>query len=186
MASSLATPLRTASSAEGDRPGTVGRDKLIAARAGRSVPAPTMGAPIDGTPAPRLFAASPTEWPATWQLSSQLGRTGCCSGWVTSGSPWRNSAVTDVSLTLSEGQFSGQSAGGSASLCCPVWPPARRALSRAGYTRMDLAQVGESRVRDAGCRRSFALRRRSLVVRQPEQPTPTRTARRCTLPTSGT
>jgi len=78
----------------------VGRDKLIAARAGRSVPAQTMAAAIDGTPALRLFAAAPTEVAAdtaaelatgTDRMLQQVDNVGKSFG--------GNSAVTDVSLT---------------------------------------------------------------------------------------
>ncbi len=80
----------------------MGRDKLIAARAGRSVPAQTMA----GDTAAEL--ASGTD-----RMLLRLDNFGKSFG--------GNSAMTDISLTPSEGQFSGQSAGGSASLCCPVW-----------------------------------------------------------------
>jgi len=102
----------------------VGRDKLIAARAGRSVPAPTMAAAIDGTPAPRLFAASPTEVAGDMAAELATGTDRMLLRLDNVGKSFGgNSAVTEVSLTPSEGQLSGQSAGGSASLCCPVWPP---------------------------------------------------------------
>ena len=86
-------------------PGTVGRDKLIAARAGRSVPAPTMGAAIGGTPAPRLFAASPTGVAGDTAAELATGTDRMLLGLDNVGTSFGgNSAVTDVSLTLSQGK----------------------------------------------------------------------------------
>jgi len=111
----------------------VGRDKLIAARAGWSVPAPTMAPAIDGTPAARLFAASPTEVAGdtaaelatgTDRMLLRLDNVGKSFG--------GNLAVTDVSLTPSEGQFSGQSAGWICIVVLSLMAPARRAFSQAG------------------------------------------------------